>query len=131
MSTDRPETEAALEYLRQSADLYKRPDSLVQAKTREEALAAMEEWEQVLARLMVDYAKSGRAVASLRVIWASSPEVRELVKEIVAVGQLYLEDCDVIGMKDAGWKAKMPKLSQWLSICAKAKKMHDKLAKGV
>ena len=54
-TTTNPELQDALEYLRRSADLYKRPDSLVLAKTREEALAAMEEWEQVLARLMVNF----------------------------------------------------------------------------
>jgi hypothetical protein len=49
--------------------------------------------------------------------------LEQLWKEIFAVGQPYLEDCDEIGMKDGGWKAKMPKLSQWLSICSKAAKV--------
>lgn len=50
---------------------------------------------------------------------------QQLAKEIVAVGRPYLEDCDILGMNDSGWKAKMPKLPQWLSICAKAKRLID------
>ena len=54
-------------------------------------------------------------------------KLREMAKEVIAVGQPYLEDCDIIGMKDGGWKAKMPKLSQWLSICSKAAKWKSEL----
>lgn len=54
-------------------------------------------------------------------------KLREMAKEVIAVGQPYLEDCDIIGMKDGGWKAKMPKLSQWLSVCSKAAKWKSAL----
>ena len=54
-------------------------------------------------------------------------KLREMAKEVIAVGQPHLEDCDIIGMKDGGWKAKMPRLSQWLSICSKAAKWKSAL----
>jgi len=83
-----------------------------------EELAKRPEWEQDEVAYVRQKLESVRA--------AADRDMRELVKEIVAVGKPYLEDCDEIGMKDAGWKAKMPKLSQWLSICARAKRLFER-----